>query len=217
MKFQGLLFIFLLVNCAGYNVKSKNNPLQQYGISKLAVPAFYNQSNIPHASPVFTRELITFLRQFKGLEVQNELNENSDAVLIGIIESADKYKHTVTSVENRVTSDIAPNAISETQRGEFYIPAITQVNLKVRFILLKRPTLEMIEFVKKDIAKSIKYSENIIFNQEVSLSDSFNREIFDSEAKRVNATQNRKALQRTVRDLAFAARDSFSELVLYVF
>ncbi len=208
-----LLFIF---NCAGYKLKEKRNPFAQYGIRKIVIPSFYNYSPIGHASTAFTREIIIFLRSFDGLEIVDSVSD-SDGVLIGIVSSQDKYKATITNGDQRVATDVAPAAVSEKRRGEFYIPASTNVELKVRFILLKNPSDELINLMQKDISKNIVYSDNVIFNEEMTVSKSFNREIFDGESKSVNASQNRKALQRTVEELALMAKNNFSELILYVF
>ncbi len=213
-----MFLIFLsFISCSGYKFTKRTNPLEQYGIKKLAVPAFYNKSSLAHVSPEFTKEIITMLRQFPGLEVQNFNSDEADAVLIGIIESSDKYKEVVTNEDYRVTSDVAPQSISINSRKDFYIPAITNVNLNIRFVLIKHPDTKEIELLMSDLGKQLKANSKILFNQVITVNGKFNREILDGEARSVNATQNRGAMSRTITSMALTAKNGFKELILYAF
>jgi hypothetical protein len=212
-----LFFALLLTACSDYKLTNRENPFRQFGVITISVPTFYNHSNLPMVSMKFTKEIVTYLREFPGLKVVNQVDSQADAVLIGIISSAEKRSHTIRPEDYRVTNDVAPTSVDRTIRGEFYVPAITSVNLSVRFLLIKNPTEVELKLLKSELGKKVPEQANIILNKEFAVTGRFNREIFDGESTNVNGTQNSLALQRVLLAMAKKTKDNFEEVVLYAF
>lgn len=217
VRITSLAIIFLfLSSCAGYEWTSKANPFARYGIRKLCVPMFLNQSTLSGPSNSFTSEVIKMLSTFNGLEVQSGFSSSCDGVLLGKIKSENMLANTVTNQEIRIAKNVADQSIGGT-RGDFYVPAVTRIGLNVHFIMLKRPSEDELKFFMSNYADRIIANQKIVFNEIVPISESFNREIFDGEATSVNATQNRGATRKSVFQMAQNAANTFRDMILYAF
>lgn len=217
IKLLILLFnIVLFSSCAGYKWVSKENPFARYGIYSISVPMFLNQSNMPGVSSAFTAKSIHLFSEFDGLDVVAGFDKNSDAVLIGKIISAEKFADTVMNQEIRVANAVAPNEIGN-KRGDFYVPAVSKIQLKVVFILVKEPTAEELKFFESKYADKLIEGKKIVFQETIDVADTFNREIFDSPASKVNYTQNREARRRTLDSMAQSSVNSLKDMILYAF
>lgn len=206
----------LLISCAGYKAVDRGNPLSQYGIKTVSVPMFLNQSTLAAVSGKFTSEFINLLSSYPGLVVQTGFHKNTDAVFIGVVESNKFYAQTVTNAQQRVASSVAQNSVGA-GRNDFYIPATTNVNLRLRLMLLKKPTEEELTLLRSKYASKLKGNSKIIFNEVISVSETFNREVFDKEDGQINFTQNYGILNRSVEKMARKAAMNFEESVLYAF
>lgn len=205
----------LLFSCAGYRYRSKENPFIQFGIRSLSVPMFYNHSNLHNVSGVFTKEIFNTMINYKGLELRSG-NQSSDAVLIGIVESASKINETVTaegfkSIENTYGEDIFNK-----KRKNFNLPSVNRVTLNVRIIVIKQPTSEEIKFLRSSYGKGV-VSSKIIFNEVINLSGVYNLKENEGQSIEVLGTQNRGIQQRTIGELAVSAATSFKDMILYAF
>ncbi|MBL7665913.1 MAG: hypothetical protein JNM93_12330 [Bacteriovoracaceae bacterium] len=217
---QFSLLFLLVASCSSYTFTKRDNPFSQYGINVVYVPTFYNKSVFSNVSANFTREIKWLLSEYPGLEV-TESPDKADAVLIGIIDSKKKMTQAIQNEGYRVSSEVAPNSVNPANRNQFYVPAITSINLSVRFILIKHPTESELALLQTSLGDKIESSSKVVFNQELFLTEQFNREIYDktagNDAGNVNATQNRGALQRTLKNLAVSAKQNFKDLIIYAF
>lgn len=215
MRIFLFIFFILFQSCAGYRFQNRANPFKQYGIKTLAIPMFYNQSTISNIAPAFTKEIYNMLSGFNDLRLVNS-HTQSDAVLIGIIDSNDRIMKTIApgaprSVENIGGEDAA------NKRGDFYVPSSNRLNIVLKLIVIKNPTKEEIEFLKSNLSSQSLFSSKIIFRESIPLSQSFTREIFGGEAISVNHTQNRGALRKSIISLSKNATEVFKEMILYAF
>ena len=150
-------------------------------------------------------------------------NRSSDAVLVGIIESRDKRKRTITPESQKEVSNIYEDDLFEGKREDFLLPTSNRIKLSLRIIIIKHPTSEELEFIKKSIAREA-LSSKIIFNETIDLTESYNlREIkgdSTNETRRniqVLGTQNRGVQQTSIENMAKKAASSFEDMILYAF
>lgn len=180
------------------------------------MPTFYNYSALPHVGAEFSREVYEMMMSFPSLKVKSGFNNSTDAVLIGIVKSPEKLRDT-TKVQNlRVAQGSAPNAIG-TQRKEFYIPGTTGVQLYLQVILIKRPSEAELELLRSSLGELAQTNDRVIFNETIPITASYNREVFDDEAVSVVGTQNKGALQKSVKNMAEQAAQSVKEMIMYAF
>jgi hypothetical protein len=216
MKFiSSFIFIMLFSgSCADYRFQTLDNPFYQYGINSISVPMFYNQSNFANVSPAFTKEVYKMLSGFKGLRAQGG-NANSDATLIGIIESKDSRKISRRATDPRSVKNIAGSDLGK--RGDFYIPTTNNLSLTLRVIVIKKPSKEEINLLKSNLGKQDFISSKIIFSEVIPVAASFTRELLTGDAGSVNHTQNLGAQRKSLNAMAKSASESFREMILYAF
>ncbi len=217
MRFITILAIFFLVSCAGYRFRRPDNPLTIYGIHSVTVPMFINRSSFPDVSGAFSREIMLVLREFPGLKVYTGNDENADAVLLGIISSAD-IRAENEKVAARVL--VSKNAGLGT-RKEMYLPSQTTINLSLRLILIKHPTIGEIQTLTSSIGENLSEHPKIVFNDSIPLTSSYEKKLETTtnvdDSGLVNFTRN-TGLQRTLIDnMALSAAAFFKEVMLYGF
>lgn len=218
-----LILISLLLACTGYKLRSKKNPFNQFGINSISIPMFYNFTNIPNASAIFTKKVFNSMLSYRELSIHSG-SESTDAVLVGIIESRDKRNKTITPESQKEVSNIYDEQdLFEGKREDFLLPTSNRIKLNLRIIIIKHPSKEELEFLKKSIAKEA-MSSKIIFNETIALTDSYNlRELKGSsvnETRRnlqVLGTQNRGVQQSSIENMAKKAASSFEDMILYAF
>ncbi|MDA9793207.1 hypothetical protein N9B72_01355 [Bacteriovoracaceae bacterium] len=206
----------LLTSCAGYKMVEKSNPLARYGIKKISVPMFLNQSTLAATSSSFTSEFISLLSSYPNLKARAGFQKDSDAVLIGIVQSNKRYSQTVINSQQRVVTTVAPNTLGN-ERSDFYIPATSQVKLRLKILLLLKPTEQELKLLRSKYAAKLRGNRKIIFSEVIEVTDTFNRETFDNEAGQVNFTQNYGVLNRSIKKMAKQAASTFEETILYAF
>ncbi len=177
---------------------------------------FYNYSNMPALSADMTRETYRLLTNFSGLHLHSGYDENSDAVMIGIIKSPEKISETLRPADLRVAQSRAEKSVGGT-RGKFYIPGGTTVSLYLQLIVIKKPTEEELTLLKSGIGDQVQKTSRIIFNEFIPLSAKYTREILDTEGTQVNATQNAGIQRRTTKDMASQAAINIRDMILYAF
>ena len=208
-----LLFIF---SCSGYRYGHPNNPLSQYGINTLAVPMFYNYSNLAAVGPEFTQETYRQLMSFSGLKLISGYSEKADAVLIGIVRSPEKMNETLRAGSIRVAKNQTPDAIGD-KRQNFYIPGSTTIQLYLQIVLIKKPTEEEIGLFHTELAPQIPLSSRVLLNEFLPVSESFVRELMDNEGVQVLATQNSGVQRKKIKMMAVSAAETIRDLILYAF
>ena len=211
-----LLLIFLLAGCSGYRFTQQENPLSQYGIQSLSVPMFYNYSNLPDVSADFTRETYSLLMGFSGLKLRSGYDKNTDAVMIGIIKSPEKYAETVRRGSSRVANEITPKAIGD-KRQKFSIPGTTTLTVALQIIVIKKPTEEELALLKSGIGDQVKLTSRVIFNELIPLSSAYTREYLDEAGVQVVSTQNAGVQRKTLEALSRQAAIQVRDMILYAF
>lgn len=217
MRWFAFLPLLFALSCSGYRFSQTNNPLAQYGVDSLSIPMFYNFSSLPETSATFTRETYRLLSGFTGLKLRSGWNNSSDAILIGIIRSPESLAQAVRGNSPRVAQSVAPEALKNAARPEFYVPGVSNVQLSLQVIVIKRPTSEELQLLQGEMGPQIPTGPKIIFNERFTLSGSFNREFFDQEAGAVAATQNAGALRRTKDNMGTQAAELIRDMILYAF
>lgn len=215
MRFCLIFILILISSCSGYRFKNSNNPFENYGVRKIAIPMFLNQSPIPNVSAPFTKEITLLLSQYPGIEIVGADSDHADAVLVGLIDSKDKLSETVKTNGYKVTNSVAPKSLAG--RSDFFVPFSTSLNLQVRLILIKDPKKEEIDVAQSELAGQLQNNPKILFNETFPVSGSFNREIYDESGGQVNFTQNKGAMDRTVKTMATNFSNTFKEMILYAF
>ena len=212
MKYLLLLF---LLSCAGYSFKEKSNPFSQFGIKSLSIPMFYNRTNFANVSGVFTKEIFQTLSEFNKLMIYTG-NKNTDAVLLGILESPQKSKEsTITIGRKSVQNTFGDDIIGENRR-DFPLPTTNEIQLQLRLIVIKNPTPEEIDFFQKDITANA-ISSKIIFNEVIALRNSFILAELDQNGTEVLGSQNRGIKKNAISQMAINAANSFKDMILYAF
>jgi hypothetical protein len=211
-----VIWLLLLSSCAGYKWTERNNPLARHGINSISIPMFLNQSNLNEVAGLFTSQLIEVMSGFDGLRVVPGFDENTDAVLIGKIKSPEKLSQTLAQQGIRVANTVASESIGGS-RGDFYIPSATGINLSVEYIIIKKPTKDELEFFLSKYADQIIADQKVVLKENIPVLDVFTREVYDGEAGRVNYTQNRGAMKKTLYNMAVNTTNQFRDMILYAF
>lgn len=210
-----ILILVILLGCTGYKLRSKKNPFNQFGINSLSIPMFYNFSNLPNLSPVFTKKIFNKMLSYKELQIHSG-HVPADAVLVGIIDSSDKRENTVTPLNQKSVFNTYGEDTFEGKRPEFILPTTNQIRLKLRILIIKHPTNEELEFLKKSVASEA-MSSKIIFNETITLVDMYNIKENTDEGIQVLGTQNRGVQQYSIDTIASKAAASFEDMILYAF
>ena len=206
----------MLFGCSGYRFSQQENPLAQYGIQSLSVPMFYNYSNLAEIHTDFTRETYRLLTGFSGLKLNSGYNQNSDALLIGILKTPEKLAETIRASNLRLAQDKAKNAIGN-RRENFYIPGTSDIQLYLHVIVIKKPTEEEIALLKSGIGDQIKSTSKIIFNEFIPLRIQYTREVLDDAGVQVVGTQNAGVQRKILKNLAEQAAVNVRDMILYAF
>lgn len=216
MNFQFVLVIFIFfVSCAGYRFQDKSNPFAQYSISSLSIPMFYNQSSLGNVSGRFTKEIFNTLTPFNDL-ILHTGDKNSDAVLIGIIESDEKRRDLLTTqTSTSAQSGFGRDVIGD-KRDDFLIPSSNAIKMYLRIIVIKHPTPEEIKFLQTEYGDKV-LSSKIVFNERISLSTAYGLKQYQGEAISVLGTQNEGLYLQAIDILANQAAESFRDMILYAF
>tara|TARA_Y100000780_G_C13696127_1_gene423456 strand:- start:208106 stop:208756 length:651 start_codon:yes stop_codon:yes gene_type:complete len=216
MTTLALGILSLLNSCGGYRVRTKGNPFAEHGIKSVAIPMFVNESVYPKANVPFTREIKTLLAGYPGLEISTSPNAEVDALLIGIVESDNRYteayKTTATNFQSGSTIG---------NRAGLYVPTASQFKIQVRVMLIKDPTIEDQKLFKSKWGEYMDRHPKVVFNRSFSYTGSFNRDARPTDTSDsggiVNYTNTRRYFDQTLQSLAESNARDFEELVINVF
>lgn len=213
MKYLLLLFLF---SCAGYNFENNLNPLKQYSIERVSLPMFVNHSIIPHIGAVLTKEVYGVLSRYPRLKVSTGFSKDSDAVLIGIVESDQRRKQTFKTTS---TSFITGESLG--QRNPMYVPISTSYKIRLRFILIKNPKKQELALLKSPVGNLIPKSDRVIFNEVLEFDQGYSRRIFDTLSPDnggvVNFTNNLGNFERSLDDLGEQVALRLEREILHAF
>lgn len=208
-----LLILLIFISCQGYQLQTKKNPFARYGVSSIAIVNFYNHSNINNVSSSFTREMSFMLAGFSGLRIIND-SQNSDAVLIGIIESADSRKESRVRSDDIVSSSILGNRIDSSKRVDYYIPTKTNLKLDLKVMLVKAFDSNDIEVLK---SKGELIGPRVLFTEVIPLTETYTREVLSGAANNFTTTRANGAEKNALEGMATNAANTFREMILYAF
>jgi hypothetical protein len=216
-----LLFcvLFIFSGCAGYHFKTNNNPLIGYDIRSVAVPMFINRTNIAGLGPMMTKEIILALNEYSGLKVYGGDNDNSDAVILGILESEDLINQTFKTEESLFTDKKIQESIGK--RLPFYYPAKTSYRFNLRIVIIKRPSKEEINLLLSDIGSKIVAHPKIVLQETLNVTGSFTRAASDNltstSGGEVNFVKNKGILVKSLQDVCIQTANNFKQVVLNAF
>lgn len=221
-----LLILFLtLIGCSGHRFKNFQNPLAQYNINSLSVPMFLNRSSRPDLSGPFTKEVILMLSQFPGLQVYSGDWKKTDAILLGILDSNETVRKTVTNSSDQyyIQHDYYPADIGE--RRDFYLPRKNIITLNLTLIMVKNPTHREIEQILDENGNYTSIKSKILFEEIIPLSGTISRVLqtgysrnYPGERKALtNYTKSRGNEVTLVGEMAQNAAQTFKETILYAF
>ncbi len=214
-----LLLLFFVSACSGYHFNSNNNPLIGYDIKTIAIPMFINRSVFPQLAAPMTKEISLTLGSFSGLKVINGDNENADAVLIGILESKDHYNDALRTTQTVFTDKDILNSIGN--RSPFYYPVQSAFDFSLKFILLKRPSREEIQFLANAPKGSVLIHPKIVIQDTINLTGTFSRVISPTSTSgspgEVNFVKNNAILVKSLQETCYRAAQTFRQVVLNAF
>jgi hypothetical protein len=218
-RFFYLFVLVFISGCAGYHFNTNNNPLIGYNIRSISVPMFINRSVVPNLSGPMTREIVMALKDFSGLKVTNGITGESDAVLIGIVDSAQHLEEVVQNSSTAITEGNILNSIGNRQK--FYYPSASSYQLRLRIILIKRPSAEEIEFLSKNTLGLTKLHPKVVLEDEIPLSGSFTRVVADNltpnSGGEVNFVKNKGLFEKSLQDACVQTAKNFKQVVLNAF
>ena len=214
-----LLIILFISSCAGYKYRDKENPFMQFGIKSISVPMFYNHSNFANVEGVFTKEIYNTMLDYKGLKLLSG-QKNTDAVLVGIIETRDRRRDTVLpnailSMENVYGNDVFSEDGAK-KRDDVFLSTSNQITMTLRIIVIKQPTKEEIVFLSKKIGEKA-IGSKIIFNEVITLTGSQALKQLRGESIKVVGTHNRGIARNAIEGMALSAAARFKDMILYAF
>ena len=212
--------LLFLSSCGGYVVKTNKNPFSDLGIKTLAIPMFVNHSILPNVNGHFTKQFSLLLSRYRGLRIYLGDHKGADAILLGIVESDDFRKNVVKARNHKYTTDLLQSSIGP-KRNQFYIPLTSKVSLRLRVILIKRPTAQFVKVVTSKLGKHLKGPPQIIFNRVFNLSNNFTRSLYDNlgvdRGGVVNFTKNSYFVEDSIEKMAKLAVVKFNEEIINAF
>ena len=214
--FSLLLPTFLFVSCAGYHVSYNDNPLLSYDIRSVAVPMFVNRSVFPNAAPLITQEIVGVLNQYHDLKVVAGESFETDAILLGIVDSREKMSEAMKAT----ATEFSDGKASIGNRPDFYYPSEISYELSLNVIIIKRPTKEELELFKTDLGAYLNLHPKVIINENLSLAGSFQKVANDKGYKLggdVNYVKNEGIFEKSLQDVARNAAINFRDLILNAF
>jgi hypothetical protein len=221
MKARFFYFILLLLmsGCAGYHFDNNNNPLIGYDIRSVSVPMFVNRSVLPQMAGIMTKEIVLALKDFSGLRIINGDIDESDAILVGIIESNDHYSEVVQTTASVFTSGDILKSIGN--RAPFYYPSTTAYSLRLRLILIKRPSKEELSFLTQNTLELSKFHPKVVLEEELPIVGNFSRVVSDSitptSAGEANFVKNKGIFDKSLQDSCLQTAKNFKQVVLNAF
>ena len=209
--------LLLFMSCSHYQLTRNKNPFKKYGVKSIAVPMFYNQTNLANISHHFTYEFTKLMYDMRELEVKSASSNTADAYLVGILRNANKRRDALNRGLSRTSSDRFPVNAGE---QELLVPVTTNLRMVLDIFLVRRSPKTMgfiYDLRKKNFPHLVKGHPAIIFKESLPIRGGFARETLDQGASVVNSTQNRGILQKVLEREALETARHFREKILYAF
>ena len=216
-----LTMMLCLASCAGYHFNTNNNPLIGYDIRSVAVPMFVNRSVIPELAAPMTKEIIFALNDYSGITVMSGNSDKADAVLLGIIDSADSYNKVVQTTQTLFTDNEEKIQDSVGARNPFYYPVKTSYEFTLQIILIKRPSKEELELLTTNLAQYMKINPKIVLIDTIKITGSFDRVVGETtnanSVGKTNFVKNKGIFEKSLDEAALNAAKTFKQVVLNAF
>src|SRR5690606_20058823 len=190
-----------------------------HGIRSISVPMFVNKSALPNVGAMISKEIILLLSSYPGLKVSSGEDLQSDAILVGIVDSDQHLSNLLQTTERKFTSGDLKSSLGN--RQEFYIPIGTSLSMSVRFVLIKNPRSEDIELSKSELSELMNAHPRVIVNQKLDFVTSFTRvagetTTIDSPGL-VNLTKNKAILDRSLENGSKNLSKQLKDVILNAF
>lgn len=216
-----ILLLLSVVSCSGYRFINRTNPFQDYGIKSISIPMFKNTSIIPGLEGYVTQEIYNVLSRYPGLRIISGEDLSADAILVGVVGSAQKRYDTYTKASSLFITEGSDLGGSIGQRSRFYLPNTTAYQAGLRLVLIKNPTKSLIDLAKSELGGQMVKSPTIIFTETIGLSSAHSRAILANqsvdEGGVANNTNTRQIFRESLRSVAINAANSFKSLVIDAF
>lgn len=181
---------------------------------------FLNKTPINNVSPHFTTEFYNLLSSFEQLDLHSGIDDSSDAVLLGIVDSPDRLTEAITVQDSKLVKTLV-NVSDIGERNDFFTPIKNRINLELRVILIKRPSANDIKFLTGLTPGQIVKHPKVIFDDRIVIKDDFEREVLSfgdlDEGGQTNFSRNLGNIQKSLKRMARNAANSFKENIIYVF
>jgi len=216
-----MVFLLVSTSCGNYVISYGSNPFKNYGISRISVPMFVNKSILPNIAGPLTKEIIRVLISYSGVSIQPGESKDTDAILIGIVESGQLKDQVLSNTSRRFITDSGDLKSSIGNRNPFYLVSSVTLNMRLRVILIQNPSFKEIQIAKSKMAEMLSRSPKVIFSKVIPLSTSFSRTINSNlspdDGGVINFT-NSKGIQRSsIASMAQSAAQAFKGLVVDAF
>ena len=180
---------------------------------------FINRSVFSQLAAPMTKEIVLVLNDYPGLRVYSGNSDEADAVLIGIIESADHANEAIKTTQSLFTDETLKSSIGK--RPGFYYPIQSRFDFRVRFILIKRPSKDELELFSGDLGKMVKLHPKIVLQDKIEVTGTLSRVAASSadagKPSDVNFTKNQGILEKSLQDACYQAAQNFKQVVLNAF
>lgn len=210
--------MIFLSSCAGYNIKYESNPFLEYNISSVTVPMFLNRTVLPGISGSVTTQIKRVLHQDTSLKIYSGNDKRADAVLVGILDSADNRSEVIISNGSVFTDGSLEKSIGS--RNQFYISNANRYGLTLKLVLIKKPTKQDMILLQSSLGEFLS-GPKVVFHKTFSLTGSFSRVVKSTEdsdsAGIVNFTTNKEVFRKSIDQMARSAAGRFQEEILYAF
>jgi hypothetical protein len=180
---------------------------------------FVNRSVLPSVNGPFTSEFSLLFSEYSGLKVTSGNGNDTDAVLLGIVFSPSFRKDTVTIISEKFTSGLLQPSMGV--RNPIYLPYNKQIHLKVRLVLIKKPSKELVEVLSSGNGELLKSHPKIIFDRMMDVTISYTGSLDINESVDdggvLNFTKNHSFLNANVKKMAKIAASKFKEEMINAF
>lgn len=180
---------------------------------------FINRSSISGASPVLTRAIKDVLERETGLKIYAGNDKNSDAVLVGLIDSRNHIREVFFNTSSKLIDGKLKKSIGS--RKEFYLPTSQSYEVSLTLVLVRRPKKEDMALIESKLLPHIYIGKKFIFKKRILLSSRFSRELKSNltpdDGGVVSFTNRQGAFKKSLGELGVKAASIFREEVLNVF
>lgn len=199
-----LITFILIMSCSGYQLTTRHNIFQEYGISTLRVPTFYNQTPLNNISRFFTAEFSSQLSELKGLRVTHS-DQSSQGVLIGLITSPLEHDEVLKPDLFSQINLLAPNRaknLATNKENKNLIPVSNRLQFQLHLYLVKNVYRDRLSFEQLKAGS--------LFHKKINIDiRNIPREVHDGADFVINTTQNERLIEKVLAVKAKSVANDF--------